>query len=155
MHGVDLDLQKQLARAQPPGLTGSLCAERIAPAWQGLIVPPPGYRRSPLAVTFLGRLPLAYARAQINALIVDAPAPERLGASWSVLLDRPVVDRTGPYAWLQRRNGTGLGFPQTAQPKPGKNRMHFDISSSDHRTVMRANCGLTRAQSHAHAQGCR
>lgn len=66
---------------------------------------------------------------QINALIVDAADPERLAAFWSVLLGRPVVGRMGPYVWLQRENGLGLGFQRTDTPKSGKNRMHFDITS--------------------------
>ncbi|MEV7508470.1 VOC family protein [Streptomyces sp. NPDC091201] len=66
---------------------------------------------------------------QINALIVDAADPERLAAFWSVLLGRPVVGRMGPYVWLQRENGMGLGFQRTDTPKSGKNRMHFDITS--------------------------
>ncbi|WP_423832500.1 VOC family protein [Streptomyces manipurensis] len=65
----------------------------------------------------------------INALIVDAADPERLAAFWSVLLGRPVVGRMGPYVWLQRENGLGLGFQRTGTPKSGKNRMHFDITS--------------------------
>ncbi|MFI1161283.1 VOC family protein [Streptomyces sioyaensis] len=68
---------------------------------------------------------------RINALIVDAAAPERLAAFWSELLGRPVVGRTGPYVWLRRENGLGLGFQQTAEPKSGKNRMHVDITSPD------------------------
>ncbi|MFF2203539.1 VOC family protein [Streptomyces sp. NPDC058145] len=67
----------------------------------------------------------------INALIVDATDPERLAAFWSELLGRPVVGRTGPYVWLRRENGLGLGFQQTAEPKSVKNRMHFDITSPD------------------------
>jgi len=68
---------------------------------------------------------------RINALIVDATDPERLAAFWSELLGRPVVGRTGPYVWLRRENGLGLGFQQTAEPTSGKNRMHFDITSPD------------------------
>ncbi|WP_445280184.1 VOC family protein [Streptomyces sp. DSM 118148] len=68
---------------------------------------------------------------QINALIVDAEDPERLAAFWSELLGRPVVGRTGPYVWLRRENGLGLGFQRTASPKSGKNRMHLDIASPD------------------------
>ncbi|WP_406369115.1 VOC family protein [Streptomyces sp. NBC_00647] len=66
---------------------------------------------------------------QVNALIVDANDPERLAAFWSELLGRPVVGRMGPYVWLRRENGLGLGFQQTDEPKSGKNRMHFDITS--------------------------
>ncbi|MFE9926662.1 VOC family protein [Streptomyces sp. NPDC005774] len=68
---------------------------------------------------------------RINALIVDATAPERLAAFWSELLGRPVVGRTGPYVWIRRENGLGLGFQRTSEPKSGKNRMHFDITSPD------------------------
>ncbi|MEU0163028.1 VOC family protein [Streptomyces sp. NPDC006261] len=67
----------------------------------------------------------------INALVIDAADPELLAAFWSDLLGRPVVDRTGPYIWLRRENGQGLGFQRTDEPKSVKNRMHFDISSSD------------------------
>ncbi|GHF14543.1 glyoxalase [Streptomyces spiralis] len=68
---------------------------------------------------------------KINALIVDATDPERLAVFWSELLGRPVVGRMGPYVWLRREDGLGLGFQQTAEPKSGKNRMHFDITSPD------------------------
>ncbi|MER6346046.1 VOC family protein [Streptomyces sp. NPDC001595] len=68
---------------------------------------------------------------RINALIVDADDPERLAAFWSELLGRPVVGRMGPYVWLRRDDGLGLGFQRTAVPKSGKNRMHFDVTSPD------------------------
>ncbi|MFD8325644.1 VOC family protein [Streptomyces lydicus] len=68
---------------------------------------------------------------RLNALIVDATDPDGLAAFWSELLGRPVVGRTGPYVWLRREDGLGLGFQQTAEPKSGKNRMHFDITSAD------------------------
>lgn len=66
-----------------------------------------------------------------NALIVDAADPERLAAFWSELLGRPVVARMGPYVWLRREDGLGLGFQRTDEPTSGKNRMHFDITSPD------------------------
>ncbi|MEV7653745.1 VOC family protein [Streptomyces anulatus] len=68
---------------------------------------------------------------QIDALIIDAESPERLAEFWSELLARPIVDRTGPYIWLRRESGLGFGFQQAGEPKPGKNRMHFDIASPD------------------------
>ncbi|MGW2780239.1 VOC family protein [Streptomyces populi] len=68
---------------------------------------------------------------QVNALIVDAVDPERLAAFWSELLGRPVVGRMGPYVWLRRENGLGLGFQRTGEPRSGKNRMHFDVTSPD------------------------
>ncbi|QKV95976.1 VOC family protein [Streptomyces sp. NA02950] len=64
---------------------------------------------------------------QINALIVDATGSERLAAFWSELLGRTVVGRTGPYVWLRRENGLGLGFQQTARSKRGKNRMRLPL----------------------------
>lgn len=68
---------------------------------------------------------------KINALIVDAADPERLAVFWSELLGRPVVGRMGPYVWLRREDGLGLGFQRTVEAKAGKNRMHFDITSPD------------------------
>ncbi|WP_079159094.1 VOC family protein [Streptomyces sp. SAT1] len=74
---------------------------------------------------------------RINALIVDATDPERLAAFWSAVLGRPVVGRTGPYVWLRREDGLGLGFQRTDQPAdrsgPGaaKNRLHIDVSTPD------------------------
>ncbi|WP_306337041.1 VOC family protein [Streptomyces sp. KL118A] len=68
---------------------------------------------------------------QINALIIDATDPERLAAFWSELLGRPVVGRTGPYVWLRRENGLGLGIQRNDGPKPEKNRLHLDIAASD------------------------
>ncbi|MGW5103635.1 VOC family protein [Streptomyces sp. NPDC004100] len=68
---------------------------------------------------------------RINALIVDATDPERLAAFWSALLGRAVVGRTGPYVWLRREDGLGIGFQRTAAPKSGKNRMHFDVTAAD------------------------
>ncbi|MFK4067143.1 VOC family protein [Streptomyces sp. NPDC029674] len=70
---------------------------------------------------------------QINALIIDATDPERVAAFWSELLDRPVVGRTGPYVWLRRENGLGVGIQRTDSPTSGKskNRLHFDLASPD------------------------
>lgn len=74
---------------------------------------------------------MADSSAQINALIVDADDPERLAAFWSELLGRPIVGRMGPYVWLRRENGLGLGFQRTDESRTGKNRMHFDITAPD------------------------
>ncbi|MFJ8298133.1 VOC family protein [Streptomyces sp. NPDC094447] len=74
---------------------------------------------------------MAHATMQINALIIDARDPERLAAFWSELLGRPVVGRMGPYVWLQRENGLGLGFQRTNESQKGKNRLHFDVTSPD------------------------
>ncbi|TGN72662.1 VOC family protein [Streptomyces bauhiniae] len=68
---------------------------------------------------------------RINALIVDAADPESLAAFWSELLGRPVVGRTGPYVWLRREDGLGIGFQRADGPKSGKNRVHFDVTAAD------------------------
>jgi len=67
----------------------------------------------------------------INCVIVDSADPDRLAAFWSQLLDRPVGARSGPYVWLERRNGLGVGFQLTDGSKAGKNRLHLDLESPD------------------------
>ncbi|GGQ04352.1 hypothetical protein GCM10010249_23450 [Streptomyces roseolilacinus] len=67
----------------------------------------------------------------IRDVIVDCVDPERLASFWSELLGRPVTGRTGPYVWLARGAGPGVGFQKVSEPKSGKNRVHFDVSSSD------------------------
>jgi hypothetical protein len=69
------------------------------------------------------------AHLNIKDLIIDCADPERLASFWSSLLGRPVAGRTGPYAWLTRENGLGMGFQRVAEPKAGKNRVHFDLAS--------------------------
>jgi predicted enzyme related to lactoylglutathione lyase len=77
--------------------------------------------------TFYGQL----VAMNINCVIVDSADPDRLAAFWSELLDRPVVARSGPYVWLERKNGLGVGFQLTDGSKTGKNRLHLDLESED------------------------
>lgn len=70
-------------------------------------------------------------RLDIKDLIIDCADPERLASFWSELLGRPITARMGPYVWLARGNGPGVGFQKVAEPKTGKNRIHFDIASPD------------------------
>jgi predicted enzyme related to lactoylglutathione lyase len=74
---------------------------------------------------------MANAHLGINALIIDCADPERLASFWSGLLGRPIAGRTGPYVWLKRENGLGIGFQQVAKPKAVKNRVHFDLAAPD------------------------
>lgn len=67
----------------------------------------------------------------INCIIIDCVDPERVAAFWSAILGRPIAGRTGPYVWLERRNGLGMGFQGVAGPKTGKNRFHLDLASAD------------------------
>jgi predicted enzyme related to lactoylglutathione lyase len=71
------------------------------------------------------------AQLDIKDLIIDCAEPERLASFWGQLLGRPIAARTGPYVWLKRENGLGMGFQQVTEPKAGKNRMHFDLASND------------------------
>lgn len=67
----------------------------------------------------------------IDFVIIDSLDPERLAAFWSELLGRPISGRTGPYVWLARRGGLGVGFQKAAKPAAGKNRVHLDLTSED------------------------
>ena len=71
------------------------------------------------------------AHLNIKDLVIDCTNPERLASFWGGLLGRPIAGRTGPYVWLKRENGLGMGFQQVAEPKAGKNRVHFDLASED------------------------
>ncbi|MEU4130544.1 VOC family protein [Streptomyces wuyuanensis] len=74
---------------------------------------------------------MAKTHLTIKDLIIDCEDPERLAAFWGELLGRPVAARTGPYTWLERSEGPGLGFQRVAEAKAGKNRLHFDVASPD------------------------
>jgi predicted enzyme related to lactoylglutathione lyase len=74
---------------------------------------------------------MADAHPNISDLIIDCADPERLASFWCRLLGRPITRRKGPYVWLKRENGLGMGFQQVAEPKAGKNRVHFDLASED------------------------
>jgi predicted enzyme related to lactoylglutathione lyase len=67
----------------------------------------------------------------INCVIIDATDPERLAEFWSELLGRPITGRVGPYIWLTRRNGLGVGIQRTDGAKPAKNRLHLDLESAN------------------------
>ncbi|MFP3991673.1 VOC family protein [Streptomyces sp. E11-3] len=67
----------------------------------------------------------------IKDLVTDCTDPERLATFWAQLLDRPIAARIGPYIWLTRGSGPGMGFQKVSEPKAGKNRIHFDLGSPD------------------------
>ncbi|WP_030797751.1 VOC family protein [Streptomyces sp. NRRL S-337] len=74
---------------------------------------------------------MAGTHPKIKDLIIDCVDPERLASFWAELLGRPVAARTGPYVWLARGEGPGVGFQKVAEPTCGKNRLHFDLASAD------------------------
>jgi len=68
---------------------------------------------------------------KIKDVIIDCRDPEVLAAFWAEALDRPVAARIGPFIWLVRGDGPGLGFQRVDAPKAGKNRVHFDVGAAD------------------------
>ena len=68
---------------------------------------------------------------KIKDVIIDCRDPEVLAAFWAEVLDRPVAARIGPFIWLVRAEGPGLGFQRVDAPKAGKNRVHFDVGAAD------------------------
>jgi predicted enzyme related to lactoylglutathione lyase len=70
-------------------------------------------------------------RAEIVDLIVDCEDPDRVARFWAALLERPINGKKGPYVWLERRAGVGLGFQKVLEPKATKNRMHVDVAIAD------------------------
>src|SRR4051795_3183502 len=67
----------------------------------------------------------------IKDLVIDCLDVEAVADFWSTLLGRPIVGRTGPYLWLDRRGGVGLVFQQVSTATQGKNRLHVDLGSTD------------------------
>jgi predicted enzyme related to lactoylglutathione lyase len=74
---------------------------------------------------------MAVAYPDINCIIIDCVDPERLAAFWGGVLGRAISGRTGPYVWLERRGGVGVGLQKAAEPKTGKNRLHLDLAVAD------------------------
>jgi predicted enzyme related to lactoylglutathione lyase len=74
---------------------------------------------------------MADTHLDIKDIIIDCVDPERLAAFWGGLLGRSIAGRTGPYVWLKRESGLGVGFQKVAEPRAGKNRLHLDLASAD------------------------
>jgi hypothetical protein len=72
-------------------------------------------------------------KTEISDIIVDCQSPERLAQFWSTLLSLQVRPRGASYIALERFGDqrVGIAFQQVPEAKPGKNRVHFDVSSSD------------------------
>jgi len=56
---------------------------------------------------------------------------EVVATFWSELLARPIVARIGPFIWLERRDGVGLGFQSVADGRPGANSIHLDLGAEN------------------------
>jgi predicted enzyme related to lactoylglutathione lyase len=68
---------------------------------------------------------------KLTDVIIDCQDPEKLAAFWAQVLGRSIAARIGPFVFLDRADGVGVGFQKADAPKPGKNRVHFDIRSPD------------------------
>jgi len=67
------------------------------------------------------------------ALVLDCADPEKLGAFWSEALQYRNLGFFDPYVVLEPDGEAGprLMLQRVAEPKSGKNRMHFDIHPPD------------------------
>ena len=68
---------------------------------------------------------------RLTDVIIDCRDPETLAGFWAEVLERSVAARIGPFVFLERVDGIGVGFQKSDEPKAGKNRVHFDIRASD------------------------
>ena len=68
---------------------------------------------------------------RLTDVIIDCRDPEALAAFWGRVLEREVAARIGPFVFLERADGPGVGFQKTDEPKAGKNRVHFDLRSEE------------------------
>lgn len=89
----------------------------------------------------------------VKDIIVDCHDVEVVASFWSALLGRAVVGHTGPYVWLERRDGVGLGFQRTPEPKTTKNRLHLDLGSDDPASEIARVEGLGGRRLEAYAPG--
>jgi predicted enzyme related to lactoylglutathione lyase len=66
-------------------------------------------------------------------LVLDCADPDRLGEFWSVALGYTTVGRAGNYVMLADDGGARpkILLQRVSEPKAGKNRMHFDIDTSE------------------------
>ena len=68
---------------------------------------------------------------RLTDVIIDCRDPESPAAFWARVLDRQIATRVGPFVFLERADGIGVGFQKTDEPKTGKNRVHVDIRAAD------------------------
>jgi catechol 2,3-dioxygenase-like lactoylglutathione lyase family enzyme len=68
---------------------------------------------------------------KLTDVIIDCRDPEALASFWAEVLERSIAARIGPFVFLDRAGGPGVGFQKVEEPTAGKNRVHFDIRSPD------------------------
>ncbi|HSP37947.1 MAG TPA: VOC family protein, partial [Frankiaceae bacterium] len=64
-------------------------------------------------------------------IIIACADVEAVATVWSELLARPVVARIGPYVWLERRDGVGLGFQAVPADGLGSSSIHLDLGAEN------------------------
>ncbi|MGI5337249.1 VOC family protein [Streptomyces sp. CA-181903] len=76
--------------------------------------------------------------SRISELVIDAADAERLAAFWSEVLGYVEVEREDDGSIAIGPAGVGFGGPQpilvispSADPRPGKLRLHIDVSPTD------------------------
>jgi len=67
----------------------------------------------------------------VKDIMVACADVDAVATFWSRLLARPVVARIGPYIWLERRDGVGLGFQSVESAKLGSSDIHLDLGAED------------------------
>ncbi|HWN35362.1 MAG TPA: VOC family protein [Pseudonocardia sp.] len=69
----------------------------------------------------------------LEMVTFDCADPQRLAEFWSAALGTKVDGDYGDFVILARpsERSPALGFQRVPEPKPGKNRMHVDLNSSD------------------------
>jgi predicted enzyme related to lactoylglutathione lyase len=70
-------------------------------------------------------------RAYVKDVVVSCADVEVVATFWSELLARPIVARIGPYVWLERREGVGLGFQSVPADELGPGSIHLDLGAED------------------------
>ena len=68
---------------------------------------------------------------RLTDVIIDSRDPEAMAAFWGEVLQRGIAARIGPFVFLERAEGPGLGFQKSDEPKTAKNRVHLDVRSAD------------------------
>ncbi|MBW3084878.1 hypothetical protein KEM60_01067 [Austwickia sp. TVS 96-490-7B] len=70
----------------------------------------------------------------IRMITIDCLNPGALAEFWSAATDRPVLADHGDFVIVDSR--PLLGFQRVDSPTPGKNRIHFDVGSSDREALV-------------------
>jgi predicted enzyme related to lactoylglutathione lyase len=74
----------------------------------------------------------------IGMVTIDTADPGALADFWSAALDMKVVaNYDGEYLMLKGDGDLALGLQRVAQPAPGKNRLHLDVSTTDRAAEVR------------------